>query len=259
MSYALESRLKEKELEVLEAVREHGVKEAMLMFGVKTRSTFMVWLKIHQDGLFMAKPLAGFTGGEKHKWLLMHRETILDLLEIWGEDKIMEEFCLQEETLYNLRMGSSNPHRQTLSRTDRLEITMRQATNEIKGLTNKVEKLETRLAFHNADLSEIRGDNNKIREAYSDFAETTAKRVAEVLIAPLLQHLLPTNDPRLQKPDISIESLLSQAKKSTEGNGELGKTTELEKTTELSPHDSQLKEVYLLAHPLAENKQEGVG
>lgn len=219
LNNSVEARLKGKEEEVLRVVREKGRKEAMAKFGIKAYISFSIWLKCHRDGLFALNPLAGFNGGEKAKWLRLHKETILDYMDIFGRDEVMDRFCLKEETLHSLEVCSSYPFRQKLTRLERAELDAKEALHLARETKQRVDTFIERLEIVDEERREETRAVETIHEAFYTFKEDTAKQVTrgfaeivERLVGGFLDRAIkPSKKIPLppEKPDLSINSLFA--------------------------------------------------
>ena len=104
MAVSLEFRFKGKEAKVLAEVERDGIKAVMKQYGLKYQYNFSKWIERHRDPVL--SKLAGLNGGEKRLWMRNHRDTILDLLEIFGESFVMEKFHIHKEEALG-KSGSS--------------------------------------------------------------------------------------------------------------------------------------------------------
>jgi len=220
MPNSLEQRLKDKELEVLEVVRSQGIKKAMSLYGIRTRNTFTWWLKMHSNGNSLyPNPLAGFSGGEKANWLRKHRNTILDCLEIFGEDFAMEHFCLKEETLHQLKSAGEKPFGQKLTKLGTVELKANSALDIAEQAQRKTELLEARLETHQARQEEIIKRQKQLEKLFYQFEARVSRRAGTLVIAPFVERLIQEylqscdNLPEQFDP-LSLESLCVDGKKS---------------------------------------------
>lgn len=129
--------------------------------------------------------LAGLSRGEKHQFIRMHHETIIDLHSLFGPDITCRLFHLQPRTLDNIL--SASPQKQ-YKKVTHAEAALLKADVSIKAigkLESRVAHLENRVT----EISELRRDINELRELFNGFVSDTAERVSKVLILPLLQAL----------------------------------------------------------------------
>lgn len=258
MAQTLERKFKGKEKQVLEEVQRDGIGVVMERYGLEKRWVFSKWINRHQDDAL--SKLAGLSGGGKALFCRQHRETIIDCLEIFGEDFVMEKFHIRNKyTLNNIIKGENTPFFWKLNKTERLELQVSQALMGVKDIQQRLGRIETHLRIHDADIAEERGKINELINFVKSFSENVSETVARVLIQPLIQRTLQDSCGGME---LKIKDPL-----------ELDFPTELEPTTleqELEPNiqetgsdlvpadkpgfesaGSKLKETYMQAHPMA--------
>jgi len=134
-------RFKGKEQELLEAIETHGIDKTMAIYKIRYRNHFLRYVESITKKCPLDNPLSAMSGGEKHKFLKDHRETILDCLEQFGKEFVMVHFNIEDETLERLVKSNNQPH--TQKPYHHPEPTTEIALEIIKDLGNRVRRLET--------------------------------------------------------------------------------------------------------------------
>jgi hypothetical protein len=207
MPASLEAKFKNREKTVIESVEKIGVDKTMAKFGVRTRSTFMTWLKIHRDKVFTPNPMAGFNGGQKSKWLNEHREMVLQLAEVWGDDKVIEEFCLTPSTLHWLKHGGINPFLpgRKLNQKDELVREVSELYKRVGDIEKVLSRLEIRVEMASEGSREVRVAQRKMEQSFDTFVDETALKLAKGLFTPLLTRMV------IQQQDLSVNLGINRA------------------------------------------------
>lgn len=195
MPISLETRLNPIKEDVLKAVSETSIEETMTMYGVKTRRTFVKWLEAHGNGALPVNPLAELKGGEKHKFLREHRQTILDLEETFGRDFVKGHFCIKEETLDAILRFEPSTFISKFTKSDRALAKAEIAEQAVK---------------------ELRQEIKELRQQFATFQESVGTQLAKKFLIPLLQSAIKIDESLIEKPkpepDLSITGLITQAK-----------------------------------------------
>lgn len=183
MPISLERRFNPCREEVLDSVRQYGIAETMAIYKVKHRPTFVRWLEAQTNVVFPYNPLARLKGGEKHKWLREHRQTVLELEAELGREFVKECFCLKEETLEALLQYEPNTPAHRLTKSDRALAKAEINEQAIKDLRK--------------EIKELRGE-------FATFQESASSQ-------PTRQFLPFSIALNIDEPDLSVNSLITQA------------------------------------------------
>jgi hypothetical protein len=245
MAVSLEFRFKGKEAKVLAEVERDGIKAVMKQYGIKNQYGFSKWIERHRDPVL--SKLAGLNGGEKRLWMRNHRDTIIDLLEIFGESFVMEKFHISHEAALTEMMSQTNePYFRKLSKGDRLDLRVNEALAGIKDIVTRLERIETHLQIHDVDIAEDRQTINELLDFVKKFSDNTSKTIARVLLEPLLQRTLQDSCGDMELP-IKDPLALDFPKKL-----ELNPPKDTPETgLEIKPEVLRLKQTYLENHPMA--------
>lgn len=176
MAVSLSRRFRGKEPYVLSLVRQMGVSQAMIVYKLKNRKSFLRWVGQNSNiGDLPTDPLEKMSGGEKHIWLKNHRETVLDCLQIWGEDWVKMNFHFTHDTLYSFLKSSEPP---------------RPGSNQIDELLKDVERLKSLCEIEHGDYIEVIEGQKRLEQSVLSFAQEITKRLAQVIAKPLLEHII---------------------------------------------------------------------
>jgi len=213
-----------KEAEVVRAVKDYGIDTARAMYGAKNRSCFMAWLKDNTGEQWKSNPLERMKGGDKQKWIGEHRDTILDCLEIFGEDWVKANFCMPYGTLERVVGSSHHPflgYDKKLTRLERLELDVRGLLKCVKEIEQRQSLQETRIDIAEQGTREVRLAQRERDEQYSKFVQLVSGQLSQK-VQGLLEGFLscainPGETMRLPRPDdLSVNSLIAQGEKLVE-------------------------------------------
>lgn len=214
MGESLKRKFKGKEREVLEVVRLFSVKEAMARYGLKTRRSFMWWLKSQPScPPIPTNKLAGLKGGEKAKFNREHQETIRDCLEIFGKEFTMENFHIGTVDQLNEVVNRNHRPPTKLTKADRAELKADTALKVAMEIERKVTLLQDRIEIIKEGEVANRKAINQLKEIFGRFTEMVSNRIGEAMVTPFLKHLIPADEsfnlPEAPDP-LNIKALISQ-------------------------------------------------
>lgn len=218
MPISLDKQFAGKENEVLQAVKLLSVNGAMKQYNLKHKGTFLHWIRQQPSGNLYLTKLAGMSGGEKSKFYREHRATILDCLDIFGEDFTMSGFYinskekLDEIVRHNHNRPSSKP-----TRADRAELKANTALDMAQELLHRVELFELKIEVIAQGERDNRKAINELKDLFGKFSEMVSNRIGNAMITPLLQHLIQIDDnlnPAEVPNPLSVETLISQGEAS---------------------------------------------
>ena len=249
--------LRGKESQVLEELDRDGMGEVMERYGLKNDHAFALWVGRHRDPEL--KRVLGMDGGEKALFCRNHRDTILDCLEIFGEAFVLDRFNIKRrDTLDNIVKGLNEPFSRKLSRADRVELKATEALSTLKAIAERLDKIETKLSIHDADIAEDRGKINELISFVKDFSHNVSDTVARVLVQPLIQRTiqdgcgdmeLPFKDPLELDIATDIETKTDNPKPKT------SPVPTVEPGFEPNPETEKLREAYMTSHPMSKEVQ----
>lgn len=223
MAISLQKKFTGREAKIVQAVKDYDIDSVMVLYGVKHRNTFIRWLKENTSEQWKPNPLSGMAGGERELWLRTHRSTILDCLEIFGKDWTITHFCFSHDTLDRLIQSDHEPFRQKLTRMERLELDVKYLKEQMEEDRKWRDRAEIRLQMVDEQRREETRTVKTIEEAFYSFTKTTSKQLSQGISEPLeqlfqylLERLIKPNKqlpPPLEKPDLTIDSAVTNLKK----------------------------------------------
>lgn len=188
MSLSLKRKFRGNEAYVVSLIRQMGVSNVMLIYGLKNRKSFLRWFGENSVKDLPKEPLEGMSGGQKHKWLIDHRDTILDCLQVFGEDWVKMNFHFTHDTLYSFIRFSEPPRPNP--------------NGQIDQLLKDFERLKSRCEIEHGDYIEVIEGQKQLKQLVLNFAQGITQRLAQVIAKPLLEHIIGSGSEKLN-PEFS--------------------------------------------------------
>ncbi len=129
--------------------------------------------------------LAGLSRGEKHQFIRMHRETIIDFCDLFGDDATCRLFHLQVKTLERIKGRPADREYKKVTHAEAALLKADTALQVLSKLESRVAHLEVKVT----EIAELRREVAELKATFNSFVGDTAERVSTVLIMPLLQAL----------------------------------------------------------------------
>jgi len=126
--------------------------------------------------------VAKLKGGPKHKWLIEHKDLVIQFQQEFGPEATRETFHLKETTLHNL-IGIS-------------------AYNHIPRLT-KADRALAQVEILGANIQDLRQEIRTLRQIFERFQFSVGQQLVEKFFMPLLQSGIKISDDlNLDKEDV---------------------------------------------------------
>jgi hypothetical protein len=166
-----------REKEVVSSVRTIGIKATMEAYGLKYQYNFLSWLRRYApaDGFYPSK-IRNLRGGSKAMWLKNNREFVLQCVQYFGADMVMENMAMEQDTFSDFIKFEKGQ----FNRIEREKHQENHVNTDERDLT--IEMLK-------ADIAEVRKQLREMESLFNQFQEGVAQRIGAALIMPLVSHL----------------------------------------------------------------------
>lgn len=188
MASSLKIKFKGKETYIVNLVNQMGVESVMRIHGVKNRKSFLRWYGENNGNQQPESPFDNFSGGEKHKWNKEHISTILDCVQVFGEDWTKANFHFTHDTLYNLIRFGQQSHSN--------EATQR----DLREMHNHLENIKWRIQCEHLDYVDSIERMRQLEIAVVNFAQMIAHQLVADL-TPVIEQAFKVKPRQLKGGD----------------------------------------------------------
>lgn len=242
MAVSLEKKLAGKEAEAVKTIKEFSIGDAMQLYNIKSRRTFLKWVREHTNGEWELSPLVGMKGGPKMLFMMEHRETILDCLEIFGKEWVKDKFCFgKDATLDGFIKHDGRPPTGKLTRLQRAELNAKEALCLARKLEKQMEFIDTRFSIVDEGQRKIGVRQNETVEQVNNFETRVANDIGGIFTQALGQGLgkfiTPAKEMLPQPPDLSINSVFDEQRSKAQAKEE---AKEAKKAEAIAKKEAQL-------------------
>lgn len=194
MGVTLEQKFKGKEQYVVNLVGQMGYDSVMKMYGVKHRKTFLRWYAENSNNEHPHNPFEDLDGAGKHSFDKEHINTIIDCVQIFGEDWVKANFHFSHDTLYRLiRFGRQDDNGGATHK-------------ELQGIHKEFERLEFLSKAEHLDYVDSIERMRQLEIAVVRFAQMIASQLASDL-TPVIEQAFKVKPKQLEQGKVPVDFL----------------------------------------------------